>query len=389
MSEHQYVAFRAVDRPLTDKELAFARTQSSRAEISQWSFENEYHYGDFRGDVNKLLHSGYDVYVHYASYGTRNVSLRLPNGLPFPEKIWSKYFDIEGLTWTKDSKGKGGILELSPFSESGELEEIWEPESYMDELIERRRRLIMGDLRALYLIWLCATGSGYADPTEIEPPVPVGLDQFIEPCGDVLEFFGLDPLMLTAASDGTPAMSASAETDPHKTVTDSIDSFTEAEVRTVLRRFLTEDASSVKAEFLARSRNSVDIVAWPTVEGSRSFEALLARTSQLRDEESQREKKRLETKAKREAEKAEQLRQVRMKEMVKDPQRWLREAEKLADARGTDNYKAAADVLADLREAIGGDEGRTITDKQAAHLARKYPTLNQLKSSLRKRGFLS
>ena len=78
-----------------------------------------------------------------------------------------------------------------------------------------------------------------------------------------------------------------------------------------------------------------------------------------------------------------------MKEMVKDPQRWLREAEKLADARGTDNYKAAADVLADLREAIGGDEGRTITDKHAAHLAKKYPTLNHLKAQLRKRGFLS
>ena len=389
MSEHQYVAFRAVDRPLTDKELAFARTQSSRAEISRWSFENEYHYGDFRGDVNKLLHSGYDVYLHYANYGTRHVSLRLPNELPFPEKIWSQYFGIEGLKWTKDSKSKGGILALSPFDDGGELEEIWEPESFMDELIELRRRLIMGDLRALYLVWLCVAGSGYADPTEIEPPVPVGLDQFIEPCGDILEFFGLDSLMLTAASEGTPAMSLSAETDLRKTVTDSIDSFTEAEVRFVVHRFMTEDADGVKAELLARCRDSVDVVAWPTVEGSRSFEALLERTGQLRDEESQREKKRLETKAKREAEKAEQLRQIRMKEMVKDPQRWLREAEKLADARGTDNYKAAAAVLADLREAIGGDEGRAITDKQAAHLAKKHPTLSHLKSQLRKRGFLS
>ena len=389
MSEHQYVAFRAVDRPLTDKELAFARTQSSRAEISRWSFENEYHFGDFRGDVNKLLHSGFDVYLHYANYGTRNVSLHLPNGLPFPEKVWSPYFGIEGVKWTKDSKGKRGILELSPFYDGGELEEIWEPESFMDEVIELRRRLIMGDLRALYLIWLCLAGSDYADATEIEPPVPVGLDQFIEPCGAVLEFFGLDSLMLAASSEGTPAMSSSVETDPLKVVTDSIDSLSEADVRAVLRRFVTEDASSVKAEVLDRCRDSADIPAWPTVEGTRSFEALLARTSQLRDEESQREKKRLETKARREAEKAEQLRQIRMKEMVKDPQRWLREAEKLANARGTDNYKAAADVLADLREAIGGDEGRTMTDKHAAHLAKKYPTLNHLKSQLRKRGFLS
>jgi len=35
MSEYQYVAFRAIDRPLTDKELEFAESQSSRAEITR------------------------------------------------------------------------------------------------------------------------------------------------------------------------------------------------------------------------------------------------------------------------------------------------------------------------------------------------------------------
>jgi hypothetical protein len=42
VSEYQYVAFRAVDRPLTDKELKFAEQQSTRAEITRWSFQNEY-----------------------------------------------------------------------------------------------------------------------------------------------------------------------------------------------------------------------------------------------------------------------------------------------------------------------------------------------------------
>ena len=39
-------------------------------------------------------------------------------------------------------------------------------------------------------------------------------------------------------------------------------------------------------------------------------------------------------------------------------------------------------------EAVGGDEGDKITRRHAAHLARKHPTLNHLKSSLRKRGLL-
>ena len=58
-------------------------------------------------------------------------------------------------------------------------------------------------------------------------------------------------------------------------------------------------------------------------------------------------------------------------------------------AGGTPNYAAAADILADLGEAIGGEEGQKITRKHAAHLVKKHPTLNRLKSSLRKRDLLS
>ena len=61
MSEYQFLAFRAVDRPLTDRDLVYARKQSSRAEITRWYFENEYHFGDFGGDADGLLHHGYDA----------------------------------------------------------------------------------------------------------------------------------------------------------------------------------------------------------------------------------------------------------------------------------------------------------------------------------------
>ena len=45
MSEYQYVAFRAIDAPVSEKNLKFMRQQSSRAEITPLSFENEYHFG--------------------------------------------------------------------------------------------------------------------------------------------------------------------------------------------------------------------------------------------------------------------------------------------------------------------------------------------------------
>jgi predicted RNA polymerase sigma factor len=74
--------------------------------------------------------------------------------------------------------------------------------------------------------------------------------------------------------------------------------------------------------------------------------------------------------------------------MIKDPKKWLAESERLADARGTANYKLAAEILADLKEAIGGAKGAQIAHKHAAHLTRKHPTMTRLKGSLRKRGVL-
>jgi hypothetical protein len=40
VSEYQYVAFRAIDNPVSKKDLAYMRRQSTRAEVTPWSFIN-------------------------------------------------------------------------------------------------------------------------------------------------------------------------------------------------------------------------------------------------------------------------------------------------------------------------------------------------------------
>ena len=67
---------------------------------------------------------------------------------------------------------------------------------------------------------------------------------------------------------------------------------------------------------------------------------------------------------------------------------WLDEAEQLVAARGTTNYKKAAEILDEMRQAIGGEKGEEITRRHAAHLVKKHPTLTHLKGSLRKRNLL-
>lgn len=386
MSEYQYLAFWAVDRRLTERELAFARKQSTRAEITPWSFENEYHFGDFHGDAEGLLRRGFGAHLHYANFGIRRIAFRLPGGLPCPKRVWSQYIGVGELKWIKDPKGKGGLVLLDPFHEAGELDEIWEPSAYMEDLIQIREQLAAGDMRVLYLLWLCgAFDDQSVSPDIVEPPVPAGLAEGGRSFEALLEFFGLDSLLLLAASEGAPGP---PDLDEAKRVEAWGGALSEHEAKQHLRRFLVEDARSVKAGLIAASRTSADRIDWPTISLGRSFNELLERADVLRAEQERKERKKQEAAAKQEEVKRDQERKKRMKEMVKAPQKWLGEADKLVEARGTQNYREAAEILADLRQAIGGDEGEKIIRAHAAHLARRHPTLTRLKSSLRKQELL-
>ncbi len=384
MGEYQYVAFRAVDRPLSDRQLEFAERQSSRAEVTRWSYNVEYHYSSFRGDVDGLLRGGYDVFLSYCNYGSREIRLRLPAGFPFAKKIWAPYFDDEHLIWKKDRQGPGGILSICPYLED-EFGQVWDFGRYLDVAVQVRGLLIAADLRALYLLWLCAAGSTQTDLAEvIEPPVPHGLGKLPSRTGELLDFFESDPLLVRAAASGVPARAASGNS------TDSwAQSLPALEARQIVGRLLTEDAATVKADVVARANEARGEIAWPCEKPGRTVADLMAQSAVLRQAEDLRENRKAEAQAKRAAAKAEKQRQTRMKKMVAAPQEWLRQADALVGQRGTENYRAAADILADLREALGDDEGDRITRKHAAHLVRKHPTLNVLKSSLRKKSLLN
>ena len=305
---------------------------------------------------------------------------------PFPKSVWSKYLDVEALTWKKDSRGKGGVLTLDPAHDSSDVDEIWSPAEYLDDVVEIRNRLLCGDTRVLYLLWLGAVNDQYVSPDIVEPPVPGGLAECVDSCGPLMHFFGLDPLILVAASEG--ASTGPRQEDDQYRFESWVDALSQHESKRLLQKLLAEDAAVVKAEMLAAIRDSGPRTDWPTVALDRAFGELLERTDTLRAEHDAKEENKRKAAARRKAAKQERDRQDRMVQMVKAPKKWLREADKLVDARGTRNYKMAAEILADLREALGGDDGAQITHKHAAQLAKKHPTLTHLKSSLRKRGLL-
>lgn len=385
MSEYQYVEFRAVDRPLDDEQLEFAEQQSSHADVSRWGLTVEYNYASFRGDVDGLLRGGFDIYLAYTSYGERTIKLRLPSGLPFNDQTLNHYLDDERLVWKQDQKGTAGILSLEPFHEV--LDWDGDFDRYLQAATRIRELLMQGDLRALYVLWLCAADDENLDPeVVIEPPVPHGLADLPSECAELLPFFGLDQLLVQAAAEGLaegPKLSTF-----ESLANEFLDTLSVEQTRKILCRLITEEANGVKAALMAKIRDSLSISDWPCADKNRSMQELHDSCNVLIEHHNAKIAKQTAAKAVRDAKKAEKERQARMQEVVKSPKTWLAKADKLVADRGTDNYQAAADILADLSEVIGDSDGRKMVRAHAAHLAKKHSTLTILKSSLRKRGLL-
>lgn len=78
MSEYQYYEFMAIDRPLTLKETKALRALSTRAQITPVSFINEYNWGDFKGDPDKLMQLYFDAHVYVANWMTAVFMVRVP-----------------------------------------------------------------------------------------------------------------------------------------------------------------------------------------------------------------------------------------------------------------------------------------------------------------------
>src|SRR5437667_6092917 len=109
MSEYQYYEFRAIDRPLTQKEMRELRALSTRAEITPTSFTNEYHWGDFKGDPRKLIEKYFDAFLYYANWGTLWCMFRLPRETA-DLAAWKKFEVEDGIAVSR--KGSFVIVEI-------------------------------------------------------------------------------------------------------------------------------------------------------------------------------------------------------------------------------------------------------------------------------------
>ena len=205
MSEYQYYDFLAVDRQLTKEQQAMLRRLSSRAEITASRFTNDYAWGDFRGDPQRLVEDCFDLHLYMTSWGTRQLMIRLPKkGLdksditPFVSEVdW-----VEART-----SGDHLIVDIQRHDEGGGG---WvDGTGWLAALAPLRTDVLSGDLRLFYLLWLSAIEAGFLPDDVIEPLAGIG------PLSDALEaateFFGINHDLVSAAAQSeheTPSSEA-------------------------------------------------------------------------------------------------------------------------------------------------------------------------------------
>ncbi len=376
MSEFQYIGFRAAEKPVSDKNLEYMRQQSSRAEITPWTFDNEYHYGDFSGDELHMLRRGYDIHLHYANFGIRKLLIRLPHNLPNTPGA-SPYFTKDGLQFLKDKQGQGGILSISPYHEPGDQDELWNVNELLDRLVPLRADILEGDLRPLYLAQLAIRSDAEHDPEEsTEGPVPAGLGNLTAAQRALAELFGLSDALIAAAALGNPEQPVQEDTG--KLYAGWLQSLPQATKDAWLLEWLADAHSSARSDVLAEFRKSRPMAAWPTVQRDRTIAELETAAEDIH-----------KNAVRKATEKAAQKRAKRLADMAADPAPTLRETERLVKLRSRESYVAIATLLKDLREALAGTKQAGLAEQQAQKLKKENPTLNLLTSELRRAGFLA
>ena len=341
MSEYQCYEFAAIDGPISDEGLRYARSCSTRANVSRVHWQNTYTFGNFHGNVDMLL-KYYDAHFYFANWGTVRLGLALPKAAIDPKHIEPYLRGGERHEETLTVRKLGNRLIV--WWERNE-EEGWgrtEGEGVIDELIGIREELLRGDYRALFLGWLADF-----DPEEWRapkngavtmPPIPAGLDRLSPALTALTNHFLVDHDALAVAAGlshgGRP------ERVPLAAV---LERLSVAEMRALLARVAEGGAPGVMTEL---NRLTYPAVGIPVGQAMKCAN-FAAKTIETREARLTKQAE-VET-AKRQSE-AERRKQHLVCILQRADTLWLR-LDPLMDQRAASAYDQAAAQLKELRDA--------------------------------------
>lgn len=193
MSEFQYYEFQKLDAPLTIREVEAIKKLSSRVQVGGNQAKFIYHFGDFRGDPEKVLALYFDAMIYVANWGTKQLSFRLPiHAISLLELHRYECDDCVIIEKIDDWL----IITLSYHNEEGISGWIEEDDiSFaLSALQGLRKALLARDYRCLYLMWF--TQFDPNDSAFDDLPIPAGMYDLSAELTTFAEFFEIAPEVL-------------------------------------------------------------------------------------------------------------------------------------------------------------------------------------------------
>lgn len=356
MSEYQYYEFQAIDRPLGEGDRHALRALSTRARMTATSFTNSYEWGDFKGDPAEFMERWFDLHLYLANWGSRRLMIRLPKRL-IDRRLLDRLVSQADCV---DVRVAGADLILDIARDEVEADEDWDDGSdWLAALAPLRADLLARDLRLFYLLWLTAVEADVFEADDLEPMPGIG------PMTGALEafaaFFGVDPDLVRAAAERSPANSPSPDA-----VRTAIAAMSVGEKTAWLMR-LFDGESHAMSEWQAGVRNRLTDAS-PTA--ARTVGELRSRARAIRLARERAKVEKAAAECRRRADEAERARSVRLDAIARRGEDVWREIETEIERRNASGYDKAAALLLDLRTVA--EEAGTI-----AEYARRLRTIRE------------
>ena len=369
MSEYQYYEFLAIDKQLTEKEIAELRSISSRATITPVSFTNEYNYGDLKCDSEGLLLRYFDIHIYVANWMTAILQVRLPIealSIETAEAMTVPYilsFSSTGSHWL--------ITWALEDSENYDRFGMEDGRGWMGHLASVRDELLRGDIRSLYIGWLAAVSDELIDDDELEPRAVSGLGNLTAAQRALAEYLEVDQDLLLGAGIGGPPMQKDGISKKEMDLW--INALPQDEANIVLKQLLTgkgqQAERNLKSRYAAWRRDLPSEKDEPPRRTLGELRQNAEKAQQIRLEKQDHNRKKLEIRRREE--------RIRYLKILSNnfPKAWnsVREPIKRGSGKG---YDEACSAIVDISEAYAlfatKEQFKTELKKfMAPHLKRK------------------
>jgi hypothetical protein len=379
MSEYQYHEWQTLERPLTATEQNAVDGLSSHIDVTSTQAIVTYHWSNFKHDPIEVLAKYFDAYLYLANWGTRRLAFRFHKGLVDVHAIGA-YCDEYHLNLK--TIGDVQVLEFE-MDEEGGYDEWIEERGLLSTLARLRDDIMQGDFRALYLSWLKAMSQESGeyeedvdDPENFfndpEPPLQAGLKQLTPPLKALIDFFEIDPFLISAAAESSPNLSPQKEVD----FAPLISRLTRLECDEFLLKIVNAEPGAVAA--LRKRLLSFEKAKPDTQSAPRTFGELLKTAEKLRQVE-----------AKRQAEEKRRKHIAEMQELAKrEANTWQNVDHIIQSGYLASNYDDATTLLDKLHQLAEFQSSQTGFMVRLRVLAEKYKGRSALIARWKKKGWM-